>query len=66
MAIQYLARRLHLPAGEVLERQVVSVVGDGVIQWHSFETECHSMLLVNDLFLENDENGDLLLSSFSL
>lgn len=45
----YLARELHLPSGEVLERYVVSVNDDGVAEWHPFETECQSMLLVEKM-----------------
>lgn len=66
MPLRYLARRLHLPTGDLLERQVVSVADDGTVEWCPFEVECQSMLLVADLFIENDGNGGFIVSSYSL
>ncbi len=45
----YLARNLHLPSGEVLRRYVVSVDDEGRVEWFPFETECQSMLLVDEV-----------------
>ncbi len=55
----YLARKLHLPLSDVLERQVV-VVRDGVVlEWYPFGAECESMLLVDDLYVDKDSDGAL-------
>ena len=45
----YLARKLHLPSGEMLERQVVAVRDRVVLEWYPFGAECESMLLVDEL-----------------
>ena len=66
MPLRYLARRLHLPTGDVQERQVVSVANDGTVEWCPFEAESQSMLLVADLFIENDGNGGFVVSSYLL
>ena len=47
----YLALRLHLPSGDVLHRFVVRVNDGKALEWYPFESECHSMLLVDDLYL---------------
>ena len=47
----YLARKLYLPSGEVLERHVVAVCNGCVVEWYPFETEFQSLLLVDDLYL---------------
>lgn len=47
----YLARRLHLPSGDVLHRFVVRADDGRALEWYPFESERHSMLLVNDLYL---------------
>jgi hypothetical protein len=54
----YLARRLHLPSGEVLERHVVAVGGNGyIVEWYPFVAEFQSMLFVDDLYLCEGENA---------
>lgn len=58
----YLARYLHLPAGEVLERYVVIARDGKVLEWHPFESETHSMLLVDDLYLAETADGAVLLA----
>ena len=56
----FLARRLHLPSGEVLERHVVAVDNDGyVIKWYPFAVEQQSMLFVDDMYLCEGENAVL-------
>ncbi len=56
----YLARKLHLPSGEVLERYVVTVCDKKVQQWCPFEAECHSMSLVEELYLCENSLGELI------
>ena len=57
----YLARRLYVPSGCVLERYVVAVSAGCVLEWYPFESEVHSMLLVDELFVSQGEKGELLL-----
>ena len=59
----YLARKLYVPSGNVLERYVVVVSAGRVLEWHSFESEVHSMLLVDELHVSHDEEGMLLVES---
>lgn len=60
----YLARRLHLPSGEVLRNYVVA--GCGVeLKWYPFVGECHSMLLVDDLCIREDGDGGLFVDECS-
>ena len=62
----YLARRLHLPSGEVLERHVISVCNGCVIECYPFETEFQSMLFVDDLYLCEEDGGVLKIIYSSL
>ena len=57
----YLARELHTPSGDVLARYVVAVSSGRVLGWYPFESEAHSMLLVDELFVSQGEKGELLL-----
>jgi hypothetical protein len=63
---QYLARRLHLPTREVLERYVVHVRDGIVLNWHPFEHESQSMILAEELYVGNDADGVLVLESVNL
>ena len=53
----YLARKLFMPSGEVLDRYVVCVDDGEVMWWTPFETECQSMIFVEELLLSS--NPDL-------
>ena len=55
--MQYLARKLHLPSGEPLERCVVQVDDGKVVRWYPFVSESQSMLLVDELFLRDGDDG---------
>ena len=57
--VLYLARKLYLPSGEMLERQVVAVRDRVVLEWYPFGAECESMLLVDDLYVDKDSDGAL-------
>ena len=57
----YLVRNLYLPSGEVLERIVVRVENDNVLEWYPFESESQSMLLVDDLHLFYGSDGVLMI-----
>ena len=47
----YLARKLTMPSGQVLSRYVVCV-DDGVVMWWTpFETECQSMIFIEELLI---------------
>ncbi|MBR5850958.1 MAG: hypothetical protein IKY73_00385 [Bacteroidaceae bacterium] len=63
---QYLARRLHLPTGEVLERYVVHVRDGIVLDWHPFEHESQSMILVEEFYASAGIDGTLVLESVNL
>ena len=63
---RYLARRLHLPTREVLERYVVHVRDGIVLNWHPFEHESQSMILAEELYVGNDADGVLVLESIKL
>ena len=62
----YLARKLHLPSGEMLERQVVAVRDRVVLEWYPFGAECESMLLVDELYVDKDAEGVLELKGYVL
>lgn len=47
----YLARKLHLPSGELIERYVIRTDGDTVLSWEPFEAECQSMIFVDEILL---------------
>lgn len=53
----YLARKLHLPSGDVLERYVVTVLSGHVLGWCQFDGETHSMMLVDELTLCSAADG---------
>lgn len=55
----YLARKLRLPSGDVLERYVVTVSSGHVLGWCQFDGETHSMLLVDELTLCSAADGTL-------
>ncbi len=55
----YLARTLHMPSGELLERYVVAVDNGYAVEWYPFAAEFHSMIFVDDLYLRKEENGAL-------
>ena len=59
----YLARKLHLPSGEVLERYVVTVRDEKVLRWQPFEAESHSMSLVDELLVGENSSGELIVKS---
>ena len=59
----YLARRLYVPSGCVLERYVVAVSAGRVLEWYPFESEVHSMLLVDEIGVSQSEGGGLLVES---
>ena len=59
----YLARELHTPSGDVLERYVVAVSSGRVLGWYPFESEAHSMLLVDEIVVSQGEGGGLLVES---
>ena len=62
----YLARKLYLPSGDV-QRKYVVVVSDGrVLEWHPFEAERHSMLLVEELSVCRAADGTLRVASLLL
>ena len=64
--MRYLARRLHLPSGELLERYEVLVDDGRVLQWQPFESECQSMLLVDELFVREEGGGELVVGGIRL
>ena len=64
--VLYLARKLHLPSGEMLERQVVAVRDRVVLEWYPFGAECESMLLVDELYVDKDAEGVLELKGYVL
>ena len=64
--MRYLARRLHLPSGELLERYEVLVDDGRVLQWQPFESECQSMLLVDELYVREDGGGELVVGGIRL
>lgn len=49
----YLARRLWLPSGSVLNNYVVCVDEGVVMWWTPFETECQSMIFVEELLMSS-------------
>lgn len=53
----YLARRLRLPSGSVLNNYVVCVDDGVVVWWTPFKAECQSMIFVEELLLSS--NPDL-------
>lgn len=61
----YLARRLYLPTGEVLERYVVKSGGDCQLEWFPFEKESHSMILVNELYIQKSSDGVLTIGEIA-
>ena len=64
--VLYLARKLHLLSGEVLERQVV-IVRDGVVlEWYPFGVECEALFLVNDLYVGKNFDGALKIEGYIL
>lgn len=64
--MRYLARRLHLPSGELLERYEVLVDDGRVLQWQPFESECQSMLLVDELYVREEGDGELVVGGIRL
>lgn len=64
--MRYLARRLHLPSGELLERYEVLVDDGRVLQWQPFESECQSMLLVDELYVREEGGGELVVGGIRL
>ncbi len=58
----YLALKLFLPSGEVLNRYVVSIDNGIVTGWSLFDTERQSMIYVEELILSSNPN----LTSFPL
>lgn len=52
----FLARKLHMPTGELLRNMVVRVEGSCVKDIYSFVGEVHSMALVDELFLSDLAN----------
>ena len=64
--MRYLARRLHLPSGELLERYEVLVDDGRVLQWQPFESECQSMLLVDELYVCEEGGGELVVGGIRL
>ena len=61
----YLARRLYLPTGEVLERYVVKSGGGGPLEWFPFEKENHSMILVDELYIQKNDDGVLTIGEIA-
>ncbi len=61
----YLARRLYLPTGEVLERYVVKSGDGGPLEWFPFEKECHSMILVDELYIQKSSDGVLTVGAIA-
>ena len=55
----YLARKLRLPSGDVLERYVVTVSSGHVLGGGPFDGETHSMLLVEELTICSAADGTL-------
>lgn len=64
--MRYLARKLYLPSGELLERYEVLVDDGRVLQWHPFESECQSMLLVDELHVREEGGGQLVVYDIRL
>ena len=64
--VLYLARKLHLPSGEMLERQVVAVRDRVVLEWYPFGAECESLLLVDELYIGKCSDGALKIEEYSL
>lgn len=64
--VLYLVRKLHLPSGEVFERQVVTVRDGVVLEWCQFAAECESMLLVEELYAGKCSDGVLRLEKYIL
>lgn len=62
----YLARKLYLPSGDVLRKYVVAVSDGRVLEWYPFETERHSMLLVEGLSMCRAADGTLRVASLLL
>ena len=54
--MKYLARKLHLPGGEVVTNHVVLTESGVVCSWQPFEAEAHSMMLVDELFISQTDN----------
>lgn len=54
--MKYLARKLHLPGGEVETNHVVLTESGIVRSWQPFEAEAHSMMLVDELFISQTDN----------
>ena len=54
--MKYLARKLHLPGGEVVTNHVVFTESGVVCSWQPFEAEAHSMMLVDELFISQTDN----------
>ena len=59
----YLARRLYLPSGDVLPRHVITVLDGRVLEWHPFDAESHSMLLVEEVSVCSAADGMLLVEN---
>ena len=64
--MRYLARKLYLPFGELLERYEVLVDDGRVLQWQPFESECQSMLLVDELYVREEGDGELVVGGIRL
>ena len=62
----YLARRVYLPSGDVLQRYVVTVSSGRVLECRPFEAELHSMLLVEELSICRDADGTLYVANLLL
>ena len=54
--MKYLARKLHLPGGEVVTNHVVLTESGVVCSWQPFEAESHSMILVDELIISQTDN----------
>ena len=59
----YLARKLYLPSGIVLQRHVVTVQERCVLEWRPFDVEAQSMLLVEEMALCSAADGTLLVEN---
>ena len=55
-----------MPSGELLERYEVLVDDGRVLQWQPFESECQSMLLVDELYVREEGGGELVVGGIRL